>query len=238
MIAEDAVALEALAGEVAALRRSQQHGEAIVNRTKIVRELLKRASDAEASGQALADRLSEPRATPPQTAAAVAKILEWRAALDDDLSTALGGELFGSFKDATETAVREIERQTTAAWQRYIAHVTPDTPAAILAALQADPHARSTVRTIEGLAQSINRLRERSIPTVDELTEFDTAVADLRTAWATLDVASLNDEIVTFLREANGDHGAALRLLTSTVVDWLEQRDVVTRYVIRPADPA
>jgi hypothetical protein len=68
------------------------------------------------------------------------------------------------------------------------------------------------------------------------LDEFDKTTAELRSAWSTLDVAGLSEEVVTFLRAANSDDGAQLELLTVRVREWLEQRGAASHYVIRPAN--
>ena len=74
------------------------------------------------------------------------------------------------------------------------------------------------------------------IPSPEELDEFDEATAQLRSAWSVLDVASLSEEIVAFLRAANSAQGAPLDSLTEQVREWLEQRGAASHYVIRPAD--
>jgi hypothetical protein len=133
-----------------------------------------------------------------------------------------------------ERVLRDLERRGTGAWQRYAAQVTPETSPEILAALSTDPSARSTVLTIRRLAESVRLLRERQIPSADDIAEFDAAVAQLRAAWATLDVASLNEDVVAFLRAANSNRGASLSLLTSPVQSWLAERHLESHYVIRP----
>lgn len=236
MIVQEAAELQELAMEVHTLRRSQQHGQSLAHRRQLVDELLVRARTAARSGNALVDRLGEERAPSSLFEQALSKITEWRAALDEDLGQALGGDLFSTFQDSVEKAVREIERRTTALWQRYLAEATPYTSDEILAALANDPGARTTVMRIRRLSESLRRLRDRTIPSLDEVSEFDITTAELRNAWATLDVTTLNEEVVSFLRAANGDEGAPISLLTKAVLDWLEQRGVTDRYVIRPAE--
>jgi hypothetical protein len=236
MILEDAIQLEALAAEVIALRRSQQHSQSLAHRRQLVVALLERASVAAASGAAISERLDEVPPSAPAFESALTRITKWRSALGEDLGKAISGELFGGFQDSVEKAVRELERRSTDAWQRYVAQTTPETSDEVLAALAADPRARSTVLRIRRLSETLRRLRDRPLPTVDEVAEFDTETAALRSAWATLDVASLNDEIVAFLRAANSDRGAPLGLLTTSVIEWLEQRSAASHYVIRPGD--
>jgi hypothetical protein len=121
-------------------------------------------------------------------------------------------------------------------WQHYTALKTPDISAEVLTALEDDPRAGSTVARMVRLSEGLRRLRDRLIPTPDEQNEFDEAAAQLRSAWSVLDVASLNEEIVAFLRAANGTQGAPLDSLTTLVREWLKQRGAATHYVIRPAD--
>ena len=236
MILEDAGQLETLAAEVNILRRSQQHGQALAHREQLVDALLARARTATASGAALSQRLSEIPPQSPLLENALARIGEWRSALEADIGHALGGDLFGRFQDSVGKAIGEIERRTATAWQRYVNRTRPETSEEILAALEDDPLAGSTVARIRRLSEKLHRLRECAIPTLEELSEFDSATAELDNAWSTLDVASLNDEVVAFLRAAHSDHGAPLPLLTASVVDWLEQRGATSHYVIRPAD--
>jgi hypothetical protein len=236
MIVQDAAQLEELVSEVTALRRAQQHGESLANRKQLVDTLFARANLAWVSGVAISQRLGEVQSSSPLFEAALAKISEWRTALDEDLGRALTGDLFAGFQSSMGKAVGELERRATGAWQRYAAQKTPEISGEVLAALEGDPRAGSTVVRIIRLSETLRRLRDRPIPNVEELEEFDTTAAQLRNAWSTLDVASLSEEIVAFLREANSEQGAPLELLTIPVREWLEQRGVASHYVIRPAD--
>ena len=94
MILEDAARLEALAAEVTVLRRSQQYGQSLAHRRQLVDALLTRARNAWASGAALSERLGEAQSSSPLFETALAKISEWRSALDQDLGQALTGDLF------------------------------------------------------------------------------------------------------------------------------------------------
>jgi hypothetical protein len=235
MILEDAARLEMLASEVTVLRRSQQHSQSLAHRRQLVDALLTRARIAWASTAALSERLGEEQSSSPLFGTALTKISEWCSALEDDLGTALTGDFFTGFQASTDKAVRELERQATGMWQRYAAQKMPDISVEVLAALEDDPRAGSTVVRIEHLAEGLFRLRERPIPSPGELGEFDEATAQLRSAWATLDVASLSEEIVAFVRAVNSAQGAPLDSLTLEVREWLEQRGVASHYVIRPA---
>jgi hypothetical protein len=236
MIVQDAAQLEELVSEVIVLRRAQQHGESLAHRKQLVDGLFARASLAWVSGVAISQRLGEVQSSSPLFEAALAKITEWRSALDEDLGRALSGDLFVGFQNSMGKAVGELERRATGAWQRYAAQRTPDISGEVLAALEGDPRAGSTVVRIIRLSETLRRLRECPIPNVAELEEFDRTAAQLRNAWSTLDVASLSEEIVAFLRAANSEQGAPLELLTIPVREWLEQRGAASHYVIRPAD--
>lgn len=236
MIADTARDLKEVATEVAVLRRSQQHGQALVNRSQHIADLLARAQVAVRTARVLTERLAEPWIAPGSTEAALGTLDGWRTALTADLGAALGGEHFSKLQEAVDRVVRELERRATGAWQRYTAQVTPETSQEILSALASDPRARSTVITIRRLAETVRRLRDRQVPTVDDITEFDAAVRDLRAAWSTLDVASLSEEVVAFLRAANSDRGAPLSLLTPSVQSWLAERHLEAHYTIRPTD--
>ncbi len=236
MIVVDAARLEALAAEVNLLRRSQQHGQSLAHRRQLTDALLARAQNAWASTAALSERLGEEPSSSPLFEIALTKISEWCSALDENLGAALTGDFFTGFQSATDKAIRELERQATGMWQRYAGQKTPNISVEVLAALEDDPRAGSTVARIEHLAERLLRLRDRPIPSPEELNEFDDATAQLRSAWVTLDVASLSEEIVAFVRAANGERGAPLDSLTTPVREWLEQRGAASRYVIRPAD--
>jgi hypothetical protein len=235
MILEDAARLETLVAEVNVLRRAQQHGESLAHRRQLVDALLVRAGTALASGAAISERLGEAQSSSPLFETALARISEWRSALDGDLSQALTGDLFAVFQSSADKAVRELERRATGAWQRYAAQKTPEISGEVLTALEADPRAGSTVVRIMRLSEMLRHLRERPIPSLEELETFDRTTAELRSAWSTLDVASLSEEIVIFLRAANSDQGAPLGLLTLPVREWLDQRGAASHYVIRPS---
>lgn len=236
MILDDAARLEALAAEVTLLRRSQQHGQSLAHRRQIVGTLLTRAGKAWTSGAALAERLGDPQSPSPLFETAIAKIIEWRSTLDLDLGEALGGDLFAGFQTAVSQAVIELERQAADAWQRYSAQRAPEISAEVLAALETDPLAGSTVVMIKRLSGILFRLRDRRIPSPEDLNQFDETAEQLRKAWSNLDVASLSEDIVAFLRAANSYQGAPLDSLTTQVREWLRQRGAASHYVIRPAD--
>ncbi len=166
----------------------------------------------------------------------LARIGEWRSALDEDLGQALASDLFTAFQGSAEKAIRELELRARSGWERHVAQKTPEISGEVLAALEADPQAGSTVARIRRLSETLRRIRDRAMPSPAELDEFDKTIAELHSAWSTLDVASLSGEIVAFLRAANSDHGAPLELLTTPVRDWLEQRGAASHYVVRPAD--
>ena len=236
MIVEDATRLEELAAEVTLLRRSQQHGQSLAHRRQLIDALLARAQNARASTAALSERLGEEQSSSPLFETALTKISEWRSALDEDLGAALTGDFFTGFQAAADKAVRELERRATGMWQRYVAQKTPNISVGVLSALEDDPRAGSTVVRIEHLAEGLLRLRDRPIPSPKELDQFDEATAQLRSAWVTLDVASLSEEIVDFVRAAHSEQGAPLDSLTTLVREWLDQRGSMSHYVIRPAD--
>ena len=236
MILEDAAQLKALAAEVAVLRRSQQYGQSLAHRRQLVDALLTRARNAWASSTALSERLGEAQSSSPLFETALGKVSEWRSALDEDLGQALTGDLFTGFQASADKAMRELERRATGAWQRYTAQKMPDISAEVLTALEDDPRAGSTVARIIRLSEGLRRLRDRPIPSPEVLNEFDEAAAQIRSAWSTLDVANLSEEIVAFLRAANSAQGAPLDSLTGQVHEWLEQRGAAGHYVIRPAD--
>src|SRR6266566_2657979 len=232
MILEDAARLKALAAEVTVLRRLQQYGQSLAHRRQLVDALLTRARNAWASSAALSERLGEAQSSSPLFETALAKVSEWRSALDQDLGQALTGDLFTGGQASADKAMRELERRATGAWQRYTAEKMPDISADILTALEDDP----TVAKIINLSEGLRRLRDRPIPSPDVMYQFDEATAQLRSAWSVLDVANLSEEIVAFLRAANSAQGAPLDSLTEQVREWLEQRGAAGHYVIRPAD--
>jgi hypothetical protein len=236
MIIEDAARLEQLAAEVIVLRRSQQHGQTLAHRRQLVDALLTRARNAWASATAVSQRLGEEQSSSPLFDTALDATTEWSSALDEDLGQALTSDLFTRFQASVDTAVRELERRATGTWQRYATQKTPEISEEVLAALEADPRAGSTVVRIRRLSEVLRRLRDDPLPSLEELGEFDRTTAELRSAWSTLDVAGLSEEVVTFLRAANSDDGAPLELLTVSVREWLEQRGAASHYVIRPAN--
>lgn len=235
MILEDAAQLEVLAAEVIVLRRSQQHGQSLAHRRQLVDALLARMRSAWASDAALSERLGAAQQSSPLFEAALATITEWRSSLEEDLGQALTSSLFTGFQSSIDKADSELERRVAAEWQRYTDQKTPEISVEVLTALEDDPRAGSTIVRIQHLSEALRRLRTRTIPSPAELDEFDKAVAQLRDAWSALDVASLSEEIVAFLRAANSAQGAPLDLLTVPVREWLKQRGAASHYVIRPA---
>lgn len=236
MIVQGAAELTMLAAELVVLRRSQKHGESLASRRQRIDSLLAKLLAAVGACDALAGRLKEGVTQSPLFDEALKNIASWRSLLDDDLSEALSGDNFQTLYDSLERVLSEIDKRTVALWRRYSAQTTPSTSDEILAVLATDPRARPAVMRINRHAETIRRLRVRPFPTIVELNQFDVAAAEMKEAWSTLDTAGLNEEVVSFLRAANGEGGAPIALLTQVVTQWLEQRGAVSSYVIRPAD--
>ena len=233
MIVHGAQELELLAREVSELQRSQQHGTALANRRRLVDELLERAQAASAASTALAPRLAIPPPEKPVVDAALSAIAKWRNALDNSLSDALGGDLFGRFQDAADKAVRVLEARAADAWQRYTTENTEQVSEEVLTALSADASARPAISRIRTLSEALSLLRLTAIPTLAQVGEFDSYAAELRGAWSSLDIAGLDTEVLEFLRAVNSFDGAPLSLYSASVRDWLEQRGAVGHYAIR-----
>jgi hypothetical protein len=231
-----AAALEDAAHEVLTLRRSQQHGQALSRRTALIDQLAERVVRAVTARTTLAARLSETATSLPVAHAAAEQVQLWRTQLDEDVETALAGDRFQTLQAIVQRAAAELESDARSFWQRYTAQVTPETSADILTALEADNDARLAVRRIRSLAETLSRLRERDIPTEDDIATYARTASEIREAWETLDVVSLDPEVVAFLRGANGDRGAPLSALTPTVMAWLMDRGATTHYAIRPAE--
>lgn len=160
----------------------------------------------------------------------------WAASLEADLVAALGGTSFTDFSAVVSSAVGDLESQTTQLWQRYTSQHAPQTSLEIVEALENDPKSRVAVLRIRRLSDRLTGLRGRLVPTTDEVHEFDEMARQLREAWATLDVDGVETEVISFLRAANSDAGAAIGSLTPTVMRWLEERDAVNQYVVKPAN--
>jgi hypothetical protein len=236
MITDRARRLEELAREVLALRRSQQHAQALARRREVIEQLASRASLASCARRALADLLDESPVVSPAVQTAAIQLSEWRAMLGEDMEAALGGDHFQAVQVAVQRAATDLENDAKVLWQRYTSHVTPETSDDVLTALEGDSEARGAVRRIRLLADALALLRDHQLPSVNHIAEYAAKVAELREAWENLDVASLDAEVVVFLRGANGDRGAPLGLLTAPVIAWLNERGAFSHYVIRPAD--
>lgn len=234
MITEAADALIAVSADLERARRSQRHGEALSHRNEILERLLTRAAHAHAATRSLATRMAEPTNTAPGVPAALEALRQWRLQLEADLPAALSGDAFTTLRTATERAVEQIEAQAHTAWCAYLAQTSPDVDTELLEVLNADPQAAVTVERIGVLSKIVRGFAELALPTAEEVDQYDAMVADLQSAWSMLDLSSLDDETVAFLRAANGEHGAALTALTPAVLAWLGERGLTDHYVIRP----
>lgn len=236
MIRERIADLETLAQRVTAMRQSQQHGQALARRRQTLEGMIERAVKAKQSTELLAARLGEVAPSPSSAENALRQVAVWRTALETDLSTALGGDLFPIFHDSVLSAIGDTEAQAATLWQRHVAQHAPETSNEVLDALENDPRARLAVIRIRRLAESLRRLRDRAVPTSADIEEFDTAAVELRKTWATLDVESIDPDVVAFLRGANSERGARLDLLTVPVLAWLADRGAGDHYVIKAVE--
>jgi hypothetical protein len=234
MIADAADALITISAELQSAQRSQRHGEALSHRNDILQKLLTRAAQARAATRALATRMSEPLLAAPGLPAALEALRQWRSQLDSDLEAALSGDAFPTLRTAAEKAVGQAETQAQSAWRTYLARTSPDIDTDLLDVLNSDPQAGVTVQQIGVLANIVRGFAELPLPTAEQIDQYDTMVADLQSVWSTIDLSSLDDEIVAFLRAANGELGAALSTLTPAVLAWLRERGLADHYVIRP----
>jgi hypothetical protein len=230
--------MEELAQRISGLRQTQQHGQALARRQQSISLMLDRAERARTAVRILAPRLGSdaPSDLPASAADARSQIDSWALALDDDLSAALGGEAFAQLNDVVLRAVADLESQASQLWQRYVAHHAPHTSNEILEALTNDSRARVAVIRIRRLADLLSSLRDRTVPSSEDIDSFDQAARELHEAWATLDVETIDPQVVAFLRAANSDSGAPISTLTSDVLRWLEERGATDQYVIKPAD--
>lgn len=237
-IREGILEVERLAQQVSGLRQAQQHAQALGRRQQSITNVLERAVRARSASHLLTRRL-DPEATnqlPASAVAARASLDAWAAALDDDLVNALGGDSFAQLNDVVLRAIADLESHASQLWQRYALHHAPQTSVEILEALANDPGARVAVIRIRRLTDRLASLRDRTIPSTDDIETFDGAARELHEAWATLDVEGIDAEVVSFLRAANSDQGAAIGSLTPVVIGWLEERGAINQYVVKPAE--
>lgn len=236
MIRDGIAEIEQLAQQVSNLHQTQQHGQALTRRQQTVDTMLERARTASTSSEQLSARLDEQNSLPTTAAPARQAIDSWITSLDADLAAALGGDGFAIFHDTVVRALSDLDAQTAGLWQRYVTHHAPDTSAEVLEALANDPRARVAVIRIRRLSDQLKQLRARTVPSTTDIEAFDTAAGELHETWATLDVESLDPEVVSFLRAANSQRGAAVTALSPRVLAWLEERGASDHYVIKPAD--
>lgn len=234
MIVEAADALIAVSADLQSAQRSQRHGEALSRRNEILETLLVRASQTREATTALSARTGEPMPIAPGVSAALVALRAWQSLLDTDLPAALAGDAFPTLRAAMDKAVAQAEAQAQTAWRSYLTRTSPDIDTDLIEALGADPQAAATVNQIVVLSNIVRGFTELALPTAEQIDQYDLVVADLQTVWSTIDLSSLDDEIVAFLRAANGEHGAAVTTLTPAVLAWLGERGLIDHYVIRP----
>lgn len=238
MIRDAAAQMEVLAQRVAGLRQTQQHGQALARRQQSISVMLERVLRSRSAVQVLGPRLNAdpPPVLPSSAITSREQIDAWAAALDDDLSAALDGDGFAQMNTAVLRAVADIESQASALWQRYVVQHAPQTSNEILEALANDSKARVAVIRIRRLAGQLAASRDLNVPSGEDIATFDNAAKDLHETWATLDVETIDREVVAFLRAANSDRGAPIVSLTADVLRWLHDRGAAQQYVVRPAD--
>lgn len=238
MIYEGVLEIERLAQRVVDLRETQQHGQALTRRHQSIAAMLERGLRARAASQLLSTRVDPdaPVQLPASASAARASLDAWGASLEDDLASALGGDSFAQLSEIVLRAVADLESQSTQLWQRYTSHHAPQTSVEIVEALANDPASRVAVLRIRRLSDQLTGLRSRPVPSTGDIDDFDRAARELREAWAALDVEGIDPEVISFLRAANSDEGAAIGSLTPVVIRWLEERGAVSQYVVKPAD--
>lgn len=234
MIAEAADALIAVTEDLQSAQRSRRHGDALNHRNRILEKLLTRASCAREATTALVTRTGESMPVVSGKSAALEALRQWQSQLDSDVAAALSGNSFSTFQTATERVVAQSEARAQNAWRDYLTRTSPDINTELLDVLDADPQAAATVQQIRDLSRKLRVFADLPLPTAEQIVQYDAAVADLRSAWSTLDLSGLDDEIVAFLRAANGELGAALTTLTPGVMAWLSERGLIDYYVIRP----
>lgn len=233
MITDDIATAESLASQVIKLRQSQLHAQSLDQRRSLLEALSVRAASASRCRRQLANRLGEPLVSIELHARVRLQISTWQNHLQDDLTAALAGDEFQEIRDLAGRAVAASETAAADLWRRYSSAQVPVVPNDLLEALRYDARARPTISGIVRISAEIDRLRSVTIPAPDEIEAFDRAAQELRDAWASLDVANIDAEVLAFLRATN-DRGAPLGLLTEAVLSWLSARDAIDSYVIRP----
>jgi hypothetical protein len=238
MIRDAATQIVDLAQTVTGLRKTQQHGQALARRQQAIVAALDRLIRARSAVERLSQSLDgvPPESTAASTATACEHVDAWADALDEDLAAALSTDGFARMNDLVLRVVGELETQASGLWLRFMAQHSTQTSREVLEALANDPGTRSAVLRIERLANQLGAIRERTVPSEDDIVAFLRASGELRDVWSTLNVDGIDPEVVAFLRSANSSRGAPIAALTANVLAWLEQRGVSGQYVVRPAD--
>lgn len=233
MLLDEIATATDLAAQVVKLRQSQLHAQSLDERRSLLDALTSRAARASRCRVEMADRLGEPLGSIELHAQVRLEVNAWQSHLQDDVAAALEGDEFQKIRDLATRAVAASENIAADQWRRYSSEQVPLVPSDVLEALKHDARARRTVSVILRISAEIDRLRSLTIPGPDEIEAFDGAAQELRDAWASLDVANIDAEVLAFLRATN-DRGAPLGLLTEAVLSWLSARDAIDSYVIRP----
>jgi hypothetical protein len=227
--------LAASASELERLREVSQQAKALQSRADSFDADLTRTRLAVDSYRRLAGRgLAIAAST--QSAAGIGHFArDLRAKVEADPSVILSPDLnvAPQLRNPLKTLLDDLERATKEAWGSHVENAMPPIKSDLLDVLSRIPGLKSDVDSVRSLWNRLIGLAEK-VPSTDEAITFvDTLVGEINKSWQNLDAASLPAEVVTFLRAAIAPTGAALGLLTPTVLNWLQQHQLQGSFAIK-----
>lgn len=131
----------------------------------------------------------------------------------------------------SKTLRAAITRQLSQMWIAYRNSHVPTIDKKFLSALEMIPNFSKTVVQVEKLSSQIEAIDYPK--NHDQFEKSEDIIAQLITAWSSLNSDEVPTEVLRFLKEATTTNGAPMNLLTPTVQQWLDAKGIGSSFRIR-----
>lgn len=131
----------------------------------------------------------------------------------------------------SKTLRAAITRQLSQQWITYRNSHVPNIDKKFLSALEMIPNFSKIVVQVEKLSSEIEDFDYPK--NHDQFQKLEDMIAQLITAWSSLNSDEVLPEVLRFLKEVATTNGAPMNLLTPTVQQWLDAKEIGSSFRIR-----
>ena len=149
----------------------------------------------------------------------------------EDYKHAMQGSLWAKTSGGVSVIASQLRETLTDKWSEYVDNCLPD-----IEHLRPFLEAGTTNLEIEDINSEVERLRayEGSLPESDEIIKnVEKQGAQLKKQFQELDLGDIPLEVAKFIQKVNSYDGATLNDISKEVLDWLGERKMLKKFLIK-----